>query len=64
MYDLMSERGNSELNMLACRILVGIAQKSYFELFLSQLPSIFTDRVYYLRMINEHIQMYVRAMSE
>jgi len=35
MYDLMSEQGNSELNILACRTLVGIAQKSFFELFLS-----------------------------
>jgi hypothetical protein len=64
MHDLMNISGNSELNMLACRTLIGIGQKSLFELFLSQLPSLFTNRVYYLRMINEHLQMYVKAMCE
>ena len=64
MYDLMSLGGNQELNTLACRTLVQIAQKSLFELFLSQLPSLFSDRVYYLKMINEHFQMYMEAMTE
>ena len=50
----MSEPGASELNMLACRSLVQIAQKSLFELFLSQLPTLFTDRVSYLSLINQH----------
>lgn len=47
-HDIMELQGNAELNMLACRTLVGIAQNSLFELFLSQLPSLFTDRFQYL----------------
>ena len=35
-----------------------------FELFLSQLPSLFTDRISYLTMINEHFQLYIQAMKE
>lgn len=50
--------------MLACRTLVGISQNSLFELFLSQLPSLFSDRVQYLAMFNEHYQMYQKAMTE
>ena len=55
MYELIDQNENQELSTLACRTLVQIAQKTLFELFLSQLPSLFTDRVHYLKMINEHL---------
>ena len=60
----MSEPGAGELNMLACRSLIQIAQKSLFELFLSQLPTLFTDRVSYLSLINDHFHLYTQAMKE
>ena len=53
--DLMSKNESStEVKMLACRILLIIAQKSLASLFYEQLPNLSMDRLVFLKMINEH----------
>lgn len=50
--------------MLACRTLIQIAQSNLSELFLGQLPTLCTNRVGYLRMVNENFVRYSQALLE
>ena len=61
-YDLMMSN-STQLSELACQVLISISQKNMLELFLSQLPSLYNDRIEYLRMIFEQFQLYMQVLE-
>lgn len=61
---MIDQNQNHELSALACRTIILVAQKHLKEFFIGQLPTLFSDKMRFIQMMNDHIGMYVHAMKE